>query len=99
MLSSTLSDAALQLRRRLAAEMMQPQPGTHEPLIIEEKSNFPGRVRLIVIWQDWNGMPQRERSQVVAGAYEDAFGAVRASAVTVSSGFTPSEAEALGYRW
>lgn len=79
---------------RLADELRH----THEsgqPLIYERR--FPtGKIRVAVIWDDWDRLPLEERTDIVLRAYEKAEGRESRDRVALASGLTVPEAYSAG---
>jgi hypothetical protein len=94
----TLSNEASTLRDQLVQEWREPDPARVEPFIVEEQDSRTGTLRLYVFWRAWAGLPQRERSEVIMDAFEQARGPAPEVRVTLAMGLTPDEAERLGMR-
>jgi hypothetical protein len=87
------------LQARLVQEWTLPQTGAVEPVIIEENAQFYQDLKhLYVVWSEWEGLNQRERSRIIMGAYEQIH-ASGAASVTVAMGLTPKEAARLGVEY
>ncbi|MEX0704925.1 MAG: hypothetical protein WD069_22690 [Planctomycetales bacterium] len=66
-----------------------------QPWIDEEE--FPtGRLRVNVIWDDWEQIPLEERTSTVVRAFEKAEGKQYAERIALASGLTVPEAHAAG---
>ena len=66
-----------------------------QPVIDEER--FPtGKIRVVVIWDVWDGLPFEDRTAVILQAYERAEGREKRDAIALASGLTFPEAHAAG---
>jgi hypothetical protein len=66
-----------------------------QPIIYEQE--FPtGKLRVIVIWDEWDHTPLEERSAAILRAYDIAEGAEFSSRVGLASGLTVPEAYGAG---
>ncbi len=82
------------LSDRLAAELREAH-ATGQPVIDEQA--FPsGRVRVNVIWDEWDRLPLEERTAVILRAYESAEGHAYRDNIALASGLTFPEAYASG---
>jgi hypothetical protein len=66
------------------------------PLIVQNRTPRTRTVHLLVVWDEWQNVPNAERSEIVTTAYavahpDDQF------AVNFPLAYTPSEALSLGY--
>jgi hypothetical protein len=66
-----------------------------QPVIRMEESEFAGRVRRYVLWDEWDGMRQEERSKVIQEACERVLGREERLRTTVAMGLTSKEADQL----
>lgn len=82
--------------QRLVEEIRSPQPGTAEPIIIQESQGQQAPTHLYIIWSEWGQLTQLERSEIVLEAYREAKGTSFASQLRVALGLTPVEAERMG---
>lgn len=87
------------LEDRLASEWKDPQEGNAEPVIIEESVNQQAPENLYVVWEEWHGLSQRDRSRVILNAYERVQGRNFALNVTVAMGVTAAEAQQYGIEY
>ena len=87
------------LKARLVAEWRDPASAAPQPVILEEGGGPNQPVHVYVIWDDWAGVSQVERSEVIMDAFEEQFGQARAVNVTVAMGLTPDEAGRLGIHY
>ena len=87
--------SASRLRQMLASEFHQPQPGYVQPLISMTRSGE--RTHLVVVWDEWKGLSQQERSEIIMRAFADEHGQNSALSVSVAMGLTSAEAERLGF--
>jgi hypothetical protein len=83
------------LQAELIQEWSHPRREASEPIIIEDRQGQQGPVHVYVIWQDWSGLDQIERSEIIMSACEQARGADFALGVTVAMGLTVREAERM----
>ncbi len=90
---------ALDLQRRIAEEWRNPNSPAAEPIILEDKGGAPNTLHVYVILNDWHGLKQADRSDVILDAFEDAFGGTRKEYITLVMGLTPVEAERLNIRY
>ena len=96
----TMPPEVERLRERLRAEWVQPTPGAMEPLILVDTDRRRGdSKRLYVVWSEWGGLSQRERSEAIMDAYEAARGPQEALQVMVAMGLTPDEARRMGLEY
>src|SRR6266404_1083831 len=66
-----------------------------QPVIEEEE--FPTRkLRVNVIWDEWDRVPLEDRTATILRAYEQAEGAEYRDRIALASGLTVSEAHAAG---
>lgn len=90
---------ASDLQARLVQEWTLPQADSVEPVIIEENAQFYQDLKhLYVVWSEWEGLNQRERSRIIMGAYGQVH-ASGAASITVAMGLTPQEADRLGVEY
>lgn len=68
------------------------------PRIIEEDDALSKTTRVYVLWEDWASVTERERSEIILEAYQQAFDQQRMLQVTVAMGVTPTEAANLGLK-
>lgn len=79
---------------RLATELKAGRE-SGQPLIHEQE--FPtGKLRVSVIWDDWDRLPLEDRTEVVLRAYEQAEGRDFRARIALASGLTFPEAYAAG---
>ncbi|MCI0637726.1 MAG: hypothetical protein L0Y72_08850 [Gemmataceae bacterium] len=83
------------LVKRLVQELKSPGNDV-QPLILEQFIEGTGSRHVHVIWDDWQGLIDEQRSAVIEEAYAQAEGAKAASEITLASGVTPDEALVLG---
>ena len=79
----------------LVEEWRHPRREASEPIIIEDRQARQGPVHVYVIWQDWVGLDQIERSEIIMSACEQVRGPDFALDVTVAMGLTKQEAERM----
>ncbi len=58
------------LLKTLKTERQHPSP-SGEPMIFEIPVEELDRIEVLVVWQDWEGVPSAERTNVILEAYED----------------------------
>jgi hypothetical protein len=80
------------LLQRLVEEWRKPQQ-TGQPDIILDEQAAGGTIHLFVIWDDWRGLTQIERSEIVMDAFEQVHGPDEAIRVTVAMGLTSEESK------
>jgi len=86
--------ARADLAERLADELRSDR-ASGQPLIDEQE--FPsGKVRVTVIWDDWDRLPLEERTAVILRAYELAEGRGYGDRIALASGLTVPEAYGAG---
>lgn len=108
-LTPPLSTDAQEKTKRLVQEWQNPQENPNNPIIIEEGDAFSqgpmfsvspsggsGPSRIYVIWHEWQGMDQIERSGIIMDAFKIARGEPAALQVTMAMGLTAEEAGRLG---
>ena len=88
------------LRRSLSSDLsnrLRDDPDSLElPLIVENRIAQTRSVHLLVIWDRWNDIPNRERARIITDAFATAHPGDPAT-VTVPMGLTPMEAITLGF--
>ncbi len=87
------------LQNMLVQEWKHPQREASEPIIIEDRQGRQGPIHVYVIWQDWAGLDQIERSEIIVDACEQVRGADFALDVTVAMGLTAQEAARMGIEY
>jgi hypothetical protein len=83
-----------ELARQLAAELKNGRD-CGQPMIYEQEYST-GKLRVIVIWDEWAGVPLEDRSATIVRAYEQAEGAEYRDRIALASGLTVPEAHAAG---
>src|SRR4051794_13005646 len=79
---------------RLADELKNSRD-SGQPTIYEQE--FPtGRIRVVVIWDEWDRLSHEERTAVILGAYDSALGRAYRERVALASGLTVPEAYSAG---
>jgi hypothetical protein len=63
-------DRRRSLLDKLRKERQQPSP-SGEPMIFEIPVEEPDRIDVLVVWQEWGGVPPVERENVILDAYGD----------------------------
>jgi hypothetical protein len=82
------------LVERLVAELKSNQQ-SGQPVIEEEE--FPtGKLRVNVIWDEWDHVPLEDRTATILRAYEQAEGPEYRDRIALASGLTTPEAHAAG---
>lgn len=66
------------------------------PRIIEEDDRLSNNMHVYVLWDAWNSVTERERSEIILEAYKKARGQEEMLRVTIAMGVTPLEAKNLG---
>ncbi len=82
------------LAEKLAGELKNGRE-SGQPLVYEHELR-PDRLRVTVIWDEWDRTPQDERTAVILRAYEMAEGTASRNKVALASGLTVPEATAAG---
>lgn len=88
---------ATELTRRLIEEWESPKDTGQPAILIEGNSGKP--THIYVIWDEWGGLSQAERSEIIMDALEHSSGNGRLedlSLVTVAMGLTTEEASRMG---
>ncbi len=93
------SPAQALLKDRLLAEWQSTTSISAQPVIIEENAGANQPVHIYVIWDEWQQLPQLDRSEIIMDAYEERYGQQQSLNVTVAMGLTPTEADRLGIRY
>src|SRR5271168_644509 len=82
------------LVERLVDELKSERP-SGQPLIVEEE--FPSKkLRVNVIWDEWDCVPLEDRTATILRAYEQAEGPESRDRIALASGLTVPEAHAAG---
>jgi hypothetical protein len=89
-----LAEVKKDLVEKLAAELKNSQD-RGEPVIYEHAFRT-GKVRVIVMWDAWEGVPLQQRSATILRAYEMAEGPESQDRIALASGLTVPEAHAAG---
>jgi hypothetical protein len=97
--TSRLSEQSSELSDRLVRELESPKSGLEEPIFIEDAIPLSDRFRVYVIWNEWNGIWQRDRSRVILEAYARARGETTRARISHAMGLTAAEAERLGVQY
>jgi hypothetical protein len=79
---------------RLAAELKGGQ-AFGQPTIYEQEYST-GKMRVTVLWDEWEGIPLEERSATILRAYEQTEGPAFRDRIALASGLTIPEAHAAG---
>lgn len=86
--------AATPLVDRLVTELKSSRD-SGQPVIYEHE--FPsGKMRVTVVWDEWDHLALEERTRIILRAYESALGAVYRDRIALASGLTVPEAHAAG---
>jgi hypothetical protein len=91
-----------QLKVQLRAEWEQPTPSTDAHVIIEAEDSLRPQqapTNLYVIWNAWQNLSQKQRSEMLLDVYSDVKGISAARNVTLAMGLTPAEASRLGINY
>ena len=86
------------LKRRLVEEWKEPREADLQeprPTIIHEQDDQGVVVHVYVVWEEWEGLSQEDRSEVITAAYWEAFD-VKGLALTVAMGLTLEEGRRMG---
>ena len=82
------------LQNRLIQEWKNPDPTVNEPiLIVQPNPRKDGSWYIYVIWQAWENLTLRERSEIIMEAYAATHSKSEVLRVTAASGLTRAEAE------
>ena len=88
-----------ELRVRLTQEWEHPSQFAQPVLIEAAGDRLSGSTQLYVIWDDWQALDQRERSEIIMQAYEETHERTDVLRVTVAMGLTAKEAERMGIQY
>jgi hypothetical protein len=66
------------------------------PRIIEEDDRLSQNMHVYVLWDAWASVSERERSEIILEAYEQARGKDEMLRISVAMGVTPIEAARMG---
>ena len=88
-----------ELRLRLTQEWEQPSQSAQPVLIEATGDRLSGSTHLYVIWDDWQALDQRERSEIIMQAYQHTHQRPDVLRVTVAMGLTAKEAERMGIQY
>lgn len=66
-----------------------------QPFIYEQEFRT-GKLRVLVVWDEWKNVPQEERTPTILSAYEKAEGKEYRAKIALASGLTVPEAIAAG---
>lgn len=88
-----------ELRVRLKQEWTHPSQSTQPVLIEAAGDRLSGSTHLYIIWDDWQPLDQRERSEIIMQAYEETHDRQDVLRVTVAMGLTVEEAGRMGIRY
>ncbi|HVS71908.1 MAG TPA: hypothetical protein VHQ47_11690 [Phycisphaerae bacterium] len=91
----TITPETERLLRELVAEWKNPSDDTSNPVILQEGGGK-RPVHVYVVWEEWAGLDQLERSEIILEAFEEVKGKKAALEVTVAMGLTAREAERMG---
>jgi hypothetical protein len=83
-----------ELAQKLADELKNDRE-CGQPFIYEQEYRT-GKLRVTVVWDEWDGMPLQERSATILRAYERAEGTGYVDRIALASGLTVPEAHAAG---
>jgi hypothetical protein len=83
-----------ELAAKLAAEL-QTESEFGQPFIYEKEYRI-GKLRVTVVWDEWDDMPLSDRSATIGRAYEVAGAVEYRNRVALASGLTVPEAHAAG---
>lgn len=82
------------LTERLKNELLSTRE-SGQPLVYEQEVRS-DRLRVLVIWDEWDRIPLEERTAVILRAYELALGTPERYKIALASGVTVPEATAAG---
>jgi hypothetical protein len=86
------AELVAELVRHLRDEPNLPQM----PKILQEEDRRSSTLQAYVVWAEWDGIDERERSEIILDAYLEACGKAEMLRITVAMGVTPLEAKQLG---
>jgi hypothetical protein len=92
---SALPAAKARLADALAAELRDGSRQFGQPMIYEQ-DYASGKVRVLVVWDEWADDPLEDRSAVILKAYEAIDGPPAREKIALASGLTVPEATAAG---
>lgn len=85
-----------ELKDIIVQEYMHETNDPSKPVIvIDEETGIPGATHVTVIWDQWQGMTQRERSEIIMDACEEAFPEEKVRDITLAMGLTKDEADRM----
>lgn len=87
------------LRERLIQEWSEPSIASQPVLIEEAGDRMSGSTHLYVIWDEWQPLDQRVRSEIIMDAYEATHERQEILSITVAMGLTAAEAGHMGIRY
>ena len=64
--------------------------------MIDEETYATGKIRVVVIWDEWERLPHEERTATILQAYERVEGREFRDKIALASGLTVPEAHAAG---
>ena len=87
------------LRERLIQEWSEPSIASQPVLIEEAGDRMSNSKQVYVIWDEWQPLDQRVRSEIIMDAYEATHGRQEVLSITVAMGLTAADAERIGLRY
>ena len=96
-LHRTLPPNAAELTRMLFNEWTQPSEAGQPVIVVEGQK--PDPIHIYIIWDEWRGMNQTDRSEIIMDVYDNVMVGPRLQdhgTVTVAMGLTSEEAKRMG---
>ncbi len=84
------------LKERLVVEWRDSNSTAVQPIILEEPGAVDDDMHVYVVWDNWAGIPNVERSEIIMDAFIERYGQEKSLNVRVAMGLTPGEADRLG---
>ena len=84
---------------KVVDEWQHPSDDCSKPIIVLENGDPNGPTHVYVLWDEWEGIPQLERSEIVMDACEQQLGLERSGRITIAMGLTKQEAERMKIRY
>lgn len=85
---------------RLVAEISRHLRGGADlpdtPRIVESEDRLSQNMHVVVLWDEWDSVSERERADIILSAYKDVQGQAAMLRISVAMGVTPVEAYRLG---
>ncbi len=86
------------LKRRLIDEWTDRGSQEPRPYIIEEQNDRGITAHVYVVWDEWGGLDQQARSEVITEAFWEVYGSDKGLELLIAMGLTAAEADRMGIR-